>query len=67
VLRDLGLEASPVPAARRGCDSPHVKLEDSLAHWRAGEGLVWALLLSQLHGSGNSAKVNGLKNVSVEL
>ena len=66
-LGDLGTQRRPVPARRLGLHVPHVELEDALAGWRAGIGLVGAVLLGERAALGESAVVDGLEDVHVEL
>merc|ERR1711971_1013885 len=47
MLRDLFLQACPIPTSARGLFTPHIKLQLSLARWRPFEGLVRAIASSE--------------------
>mmetsp|Transcript_22858 Transcript_22858/g.41925 ORF Transcript_22858/g.41925 Transcript_22858/m.41925 type:complete len:270 (-) Transcript_22858:1053-1862(-) len=63
---NLRLQSSPIPTVG-WCDAPHVKLELTFGHRRALVGFVMTVLLGEFHGGLARSKVDGFKDVLVEL
>ena len=56
----------PVPAIRR-LDSPHVRLQDTLADGRAFISLIWSIYRSNFAGRFQSSVINCFENILVQL
>mmetsp|Transcript_9628 Transcript_9628/g.20862 ORF Transcript_9628/g.20862 Transcript_9628/m.20862 type:complete len:222 (+) Transcript_9628:495-1160(+) len=66
VLGNICLEFGPVPTVAWS-DTPQVELEFSLAHRRSGITLVVSFFLGKITTGRAGTKVNGLKNISIQL
>mmetsp|Transcript_25495 Transcript_25495/g.80440 ORF Transcript_25495/g.80440 Transcript_25495/m.80440 type:complete len:380 (-) Transcript_25495:95-1234(-) len=66
VLRDLGLQARPVPAAALGRALPEVELQEALARGRAWVALVGPVAGGKLAAGLAGGEVDGLEDVLVE-
>merc|ERR1719414_2073728 len=63
---NLSPQFIPVPQTGIRNNSPHIMLQDTLAHWAAFVRLVRSKLLCQFTAGLKSTKVYSFKNVSIQ-
>lgn len=66
MLGNLLSQSIPVPSIR-GFDTPHIRLQDTLANWRAFISFIRTIDGSHFAGSFQSSVIYGLKDICVEL